>query len=255
MNWTALVLAAGRGPDDPMAKAYGVSHKCLLPVGGVPMLARVVEALSACPRVGRILIAIERPALLRQALGGLENRVEFIASGPSASASVLAALASDPQFPVLVTTGDHALLTRAMLDEFITASERSGADLTAGLASAQAILAAFPLAKRTFLKFGKDQVSGCNLYGFLTPRARMAADFWQHVEANRKSPFRLARAFGPALLFCWATGLTSLAHAFRLASRRLKLRAVPVLMRDARAAVDVDKPADKELAEEILKRA
>ena len=44
-TWTALVLAAGRGPNDPMAKAYGVSHKCALPVNGVPMLRRVVNAL------------------------------------------------------------------------------------------------------------------------------------------------------------------------------------------------------------------
>ena len=25
-----IVLAAGRGPGDPMAKAYGVTHKCLI---------------------------------------------------------------------------------------------------------------------------------------------------------------------------------------------------------------------------------
>ena len=45
----ALILAGSRGPDDPMARAAGVSHKALLPVAGVPMLLRVVEALRALP--------------------------------------------------------------------------------------------------------------------------------------------------------------------------------------------------------------
>ncbi|MFC7554928.1 hypothetical protein ACFQU7_25930 [Pseudoroseomonas wenyumeiae] len=47
---TALVLAGSRaGAADPMAMAAGVSHKALLPVGGVPMLARVLEALRDSP--------------------------------------------------------------------------------------------------------------------------------------------------------------------------------------------------------------
>ena len=41
----ALILAGSRGPDDPMARAAGVSHKAMLPVDGVPMLLRVVEAV------------------------------------------------------------------------------------------------------------------------------------------------------------------------------------------------------------------
>ena len=36
--WQAIILAAGRGPDDPMAKAYGVANKSTLTVGAVPML-------------------------------------------------------------------------------------------------------------------------------------------------------------------------------------------------------------------------
>ena len=40
-----VVLAAGRGPDDPMAKAFGVAHKCGLAVAGIPMLQRVLAAL------------------------------------------------------------------------------------------------------------------------------------------------------------------------------------------------------------------
>ena len=59
---TAVILAGSRaGAADPMASAAGVSHKALLPVAGVPMLARVADALRASPAVGRIAVMIEAP--------------------------------------------------------------------------------------------------------------------------------------------------------------------------------------------------
>jgi hypothetical protein len=52
------------------------------------------------------------------------------------------------------------------------------------------------------------------------------------------------------------TGKMNLERAFSVASRRIGIIARPILLPFADAAVDVDKPADKELAEEILaKRA
>ena len=63
--FTALVLAGSRGPDDPVARAAGVAHKCLAPVAGVPMAVRVVQALAASPGIDRIAVALEDPALAR----------------------------------------------------------------------------------------------------------------------------------------------------------------------------------------------
>ena len=41
----AIVLAGDRGPYDPVAVAAGVPAKCLTPIGGSPMVVRVVRAL------------------------------------------------------------------------------------------------------------------------------------------------------------------------------------------------------------------
>jgi hypothetical protein len=46
--------------------------------------------------------------------------------------------------------------------------------------------------------------------------------------------------------------LLNLDSAFAIASRRLGLEARPILLPFAEAAVDVDKPEDKELAERVL---
>ena len=62
---TALVLAGTRSGGDPLAAHAGVSHKALIEVGGRTMIERVVSALAALPQVTRIVVAIERPELLR----------------------------------------------------------------------------------------------------------------------------------------------------------------------------------------------
>jgi GTP:adenosylcobinamide-phosphate guanylyltransferase len=252
--WNAVVLAAARG-GDPLSKAFGVSHKCLLPVAGEPMLKRVVTTLSRHPAIGRIVIVIDDEAAARCALGATMRRVEVMPARDSAALSTAAALdAARFTGPVLVTTGDHALLDAAMLDHFIARSEALAADVTAAVALAETILERYPHAKRTFLSFGRDRVSGCNLYGLLTPQARQAVAFWQHIEANRKKPLKMAAAFGIVPLLRFLTGTIDLDGAFRLASARIGIIARPVVMPFAEAAIDVDKPEDKALAEEILAR-
>ena len=252
-KWTAIVLAAGRGSGDPLASHFGVSHKCLLPVGGVAMLKRVVAALNQHPRIGEILVSIEDEALLPQALGELADVVSYTASHASAAQSAGAALRGlTGSYPVLLTTADHALLDQAMLDHFIKTSEQSDSDLTVGLASEQTILAEYPNARRTFLGLGPDRVSGCNLYGIRSPKALKAIDLWQTVEANRKNPLAIVKAFGLNALVRYLTRTINLQSAFALASRRLGITAKPVLMPFANAAVDIDKPEDHELVEQIL---
>ena len=254
-KWPALVLAAGRGPDDPMAKAFGVSHKCLVKVAGSPMLARVVKALRECARIGEIFICIEDAAIARKALGGtLPAGVRILGAAGSAASSVLAAV-EETGFPLLVTTADHALLDTAMLETFLSQADKmADADLAVALARREVVEKAFPDVKRTWLRFGPDELSACNLFALKTPRARKAAAFWRAAEKNRKQPWKIAWAFGLWPLIKVAFGLAGLEGAFAMASRRLGLVARPVLMPMATAAVDVDKPSDHALVEAIVAR-
>jgi hypothetical protein len=95
-------------------------------------------------------------------------------------------------------------------------------------------------------------VSGCNLFALRSDRARALLARWQYLEAARKKPWRLVAAFGPTAFLRFATGTLDLRTALRLVSRRLGLTVDAVLMPFAEAAIDIDKPADKELAEAIL---
>ncbi|MBO1075875.1 nucleotidyltransferase family protein [Roseomonas marmotae] len=248
---TALVLAGSRqGARDPMALAAGVSHKALLPVGGVPMLARVLAALRASPGIARIVVMIEAP---ERSLAGfpLGNALPRPAEG-SPSRSVAAALAEFGA-PLLVTTADHALLTPAMVGRFL-ADLPPGVDVAAGLARAETVLAAWPETRRTWLRFRDGRFSGCNLFWMGTARAGAVVDFWRQVEQQRKKPLSMVRLLGPWVLLRFALGLLSLPAVLAALGARTGTRLAAVELPFAEAAVDVDKPADLELAEAVLAR-
>jgi GTP:adenosylcobinamide-phosphate guanylyltransferase len=252
--WSALILAAGRGPKDPSRQAFAVAQKCLLPVAGKPMLRHVVTALHASRRFAKIVVSIEDSALLERALGPLAETVSHATPDASASLSVMRAFSQAPLAPpTLVTTADHPLLRQDIIADFTHRSSLSGADLTVGLATAEVILGSYPEARRTFLRFGRQRVSGCNLYGFNTAAALRIIKPWHALEQSRKRPWRLIKALGAINLLRYLAGALSLDAAFAAASRRLGFVVKPILLPFPESAIDVDKPADLELAESILR--
>ena len=257
--FTALVLAGSRGPDDPVAMAAGVAHKCLAPVAGVPMAVRVVETLAASPWIARIALALQDPALLDQlpALRPLmaAGRCRVLPTAATPSLSVQRALDELPDpLPLLVTTGDHPLLTPEIVAHFCAAARRTGADFVAGLTPASAIRTAYPHAQRTYLRFRDERYSGANLFAVLQPEGRRAVAFWRRVEQERKRPWRLVRAFGWRPLVAYLLGRLTLSEALARASQVIGARLAAVILHQPEAAIDVDKPADLELAESILAR-
>ncbi|MEX6725230.1 nucleotidyltransferase family protein [Parapedomonas caeni] len=256
---TALVPAGRRPGRDPLAEHFGVSFKAIIPVGGEPMVGRVVRALLATPGIGRVVLLTQEPELLmtHPDLTWLADdpRVGFRTSRESISASVLDAMAAldGDGSPLLLTTADHALLTPAMVASFLTPAVASGADLAVGFVEQATLLARYPLSRRTWLKFRGGWYSGANLFLFRDPGARAALELWREVEQDRKKVWKIFARFGPWLFLRMLTRSISLPAAFAAAGRRLGLTAIPVVMAEAEACIDVDKPDDHMLVEQILK--
>lgn len=247
---TALVLAGTRPGGDPLAAVAGVTHKALIDVGGMPMLARVVRALAAAPEVGRIVVAIDPPQLI----AGLAARKPVQAMTPAAgpSASVASALAAEGA-PLLVTTADHALLQPDWISQFVRDAAAMGdADAVVGLARREAVLAAAPGTQRTWLRFADGDYSGCNLFLLRTPAASRIVRLWQSLEAERKRPMTLLRRLGFLHVLRYRLGLLGLAQALQRLGRIAGAGLGHVVLRDGRAAIDVDKLADLELVRRLV---
>ena len=249
-RWTALVLAGSRPGVDPFAKAHGTDLKALIPVGGVPMVARPVAALLQAPDIVRVRVLAQQPARLGAALPD-DSRLSVEASGSTIAATLNAILAdSSTRYPLLVTTADHALLDPAMIADFCTKAE--GADVAIGLVEQVALMKRLPQTQRTWLRFRGGAYSGANLFAFGSREAAKAVALWRSVEQDRKKGWRMIAALGPALLLGSVFRLRTLDQTLAAVGRRLGLKIRKVELANPLAAVDVDKPADHELVTAIL---
>jgi hypothetical protein len=82
--------------------------------------------------------------------------------------------------------------------------------------------------------------------------ALKAARAWREVEGRRKKPWQLILHFGIFTLLRALLGMLDLSKAFAAASGTLGLRAKPIVLDDAVAAMDVDRTEHIAIAEQVL---
>ena len=255
---TALLLAGERGGVDEVAARSGVSCKALAPLAGVPMIIRVLGALQASARIDSFVIcgpgpdAVESCPQLREFIAG--DHVTWVPARRDLGGSVQAGLAqTDPDALVLVTVADHALLDAAIVNYFLDGALDSSADVNVGLVDYGRIEAAYPGSRRTVLKFSEGGYCGCNLYALDGARARDIISLWQRAQAHRKQPWRMALGlFGLGALARYACGRLSLQQTREAVNKATGITVDFIEIPFAHAGIDVDTPADLELAEKIL---
>jgi len=249
-----VVLAADRGPDDPLAVKAGVPGKVLVKIAGKAMLTRVMEAVSGFAGDGRLFVVCrDDPAYADAANVGREFQRVDPASGPAASA-VAAMDQIDPSEPVLLVTGDHPLLRPAWLEQFVSQADASGADAAVGLVDYAALVDRFPGNRRTRYQFSDVSVCGTNLFYFAGLRGRKAVGQWRELEVHRKKPWKIVGSLGAWNLLRYLARRLSLAAALNALSCRMGLSLEAVMVDAPEAAVDVDSQADLELVAELIER-
>ena len=240
-----------------MARRFDASAGVMVPVAGKPCLERVLHAIEGRHLVGGGIVCgpaadvVRGDAGLRKLLRNPVHHWLEPAAGPAASA--FTAVQKLDRYPLLLTTGDHALLTPAIIDDFChKAQAQRRAHIVIGLVPYEHVRAAWPQSQRTVLKFADGNYCGANLFAILSPRGRKALTFWRKVENDRKHPLKIARRFGFGTLLRYAFGRLPLADALGLLSEKAGCRIGHVALDEPRAAVDVDSLADQRLAEKIL---
>ena len=255
----ALVPAGDRSAGDPVAKASGVSSKALAPLAGTPMIIRVLNALQATGRVDSIVLcgpdrdAVESCPPLQEVLN--KDNVEWVPAERSLAGSVQAGLARiDTAALVLITTADHALLDAEILNHFLDRVVDSNADVNLGLVEYGLIEAAYPGVRRTVLKFSNGGYCGCNLYALNGARARDIISLWKQAQTHRKQPWRMIHGlFGFGMLAKYLSGHLSLGQASEAIMKKTGINVDFIEIPFPHAGIDVDTPADHELAEKILR--
>jgi GTP:adenosylcobinamide-phosphate guanylyltransferase len=250
VSYTAIVLAGSRPGRDAFAETFGTDLKALIPVGGEPVVRRPVAALLASSEVEKILVLSQQPARLAKALPS-DSRIEQRESEGTIADTLLAMLGDlGTNWPLLITTADHALLDPATVDEFCRTAE--GADIAIGVVERADLLRRLPQTRRTWLKFRRGAYTGANLFALKSPAVRPAIELWRSVEQDRKKAWRILSLLGPWVLALVALRLITLDGVLARLGKRLGLTIRAVRLSDPLAGVDVDKLEDHALAEAIL---
>jgi len=254
-----VILLAGQrhGAINPLAVRAGVSHKCLVPIGGRPLIAHVLETLTALPALVEIRVSVEREgeAELAPVLAEFADRgvpIHVVASNARLADSLVAAAGNDAG-PFLVTTADNVLLTPAAVAQVRAALAE--VDGVAAMARKANVLAAHPEGQRGFYRFRDDEYANCNVYGLANRSAIEAgARVFRGGGQFMSSVWRMIAAFGLHNIVLLRLGLLSHEAAMHRLSRRLGLVVKAVEFIDGSLAVDVDNERTYRVCEEILAR-
>ncbi|MFC1740362.1 nucleotidyltransferase family protein [Pseudomonadota bacterium] len=258
-KFAAVVLAGERPGGSPFSRELGLSASVLVDVAGKTSLRRVIETLDACGSVGEGVLCGPDQAVFEKEpeIGDILSGTSFqwIPPRPGPSASALAGIEKLKRFPVLLTAGDHALLTPAIVEDFCARAAELDVDVVFGIAPYPRVRAAFPESKRTVLRFSDGSYCGTNLFAILTREGMAGPAFWTRLEADRKHPWKMARKIGFGLLLRFFLGRLTLDSVLESLSRAMGCRVGCVIIENPRVAVDVDSVADRDLAVRILNDA
>lgn len=224
--------------------------KALIPVAGEPMVLRPVRALLQSPSVSRLVILSQAPDRLSKIVPE-DPRIRFLRSGRTIAETMLS-ICDDAgtQWPLVVTTADHALLAPDIVEEFLRGAQDS--DIAIGVVERANLIKRLPQSRRTWLRFRSGAYTGANLFALRSAAVRPAIELWRSVEQDRKKAWRIMSLLGPVLLFFVGLRVLSLDDVLDRLGARLGLGLKAVALSNPLAGVDVDKAADHELVEGII---
>jgi GTP:adenosylcobinamide-phosphate guanylyltransferase len=244
----AVVLAGGDGEVvDPAQRLKG-----LVPVGGRPLVEWVVRALRAAESVDEI--AVVMPAVGN--LGGWVDVVDtLVASDGAFMDNVLAgAAAVRGDRPVLIATGDLPLLTGAAVEEFVESGLETGARFVYPLVRRETVEAAYPGAQRSYFRLKGGRFTGGNAM-LVDPNLLPAArELGQRLFDERKDAVALVREAGFGFVAKFLLGRLAPDDLGDKIRELLGGTGAAVVLHDASIAMDVDKPSDLRLVEQVMRR-
>lgn len=254
--FTVVILAAQRaGVVNPLAARAGVSHKCLAPICGKPLIEHVLAAVTRFPGVARVRISIEpdtvvavKPIADRHAVPGVE--IDFVDASDNIAESVLAA-AQGVDGPIVITTADNVLIDFGYVAPVLDAMA-DGAGAVAALTTREAVLATHPEGQRRFYELRGGAYSNCNLYAINGAPALAAVEIFREGGQFAKNPRRLITAFGLVSILLVRYRLVTIHGAMRRASRRFAVDMRAVILEDGASAIDVDNERTYAIAEALL---
>ena len=257
MTSVNVVVLAGGINKVPLFDGYEPGPKALLPVCGRPLLEYTLDALRGIPQVRRVcVVGPERDERLGVSATILSGSYEFAPGGRTLLDSISSGVRQCRGTPyILVVTADTPLLTRPVVEEFLTTCRGVRTpypeSVFLSMVPARCFTGMFRRVAKRFSRFRDVTVCHGNL-ALVTPgvvEKASAPGRLNTLYAARKSVVRSALAVG------WQVGLSylfgvhfwpvlTMERMSRIVSRRFGVGLIPVILERPEVAIDVDEPSD-----------
>ena len=252
---TVIVLAAQRsGVVNPLATRAGVSHKCLAPICGRPLIAHVLEVLTSRPAIAAIRVVLEPDGqaeidMVLEEFRGRGTPIDIVDSDANIVESVIAATRGEDG-PFIVTTADNVLLTADGFEQIRTAMRAN--DAVIGVTTRERVWAVHRQGQRGFYELKDAGFANCNLYGLANRKGLRAAEVFREGGQFMSNKGRMVRAFGLFNILLMRLRLVTLAQGLARVGRRFDAKLAPVIFEDGALAIDVDNERTYAICEWVL---
>ena len=247
MKVDAVVLGGGDGAViDPNCRFKG-----LVPLAGKPLVEWVVDAMREAEFIAEVVVVVPTA----EDLGAWADLVDKLVVGRGGFMdNVIAGTSSFREDrPVLIATGDMPLLSGEAIDDFITRSFAADAKFSYPIISRADMDTQYPGSPRTYVRVDGTEVTGGNMMLADPLLVRRNAEVGQSLFGARKSPLAMARILGWRFVLKLAVGRLDVAELEATMARVLGGPTSAIRTPFASIGVDVDKAADVELTERILR--
>ena len=248
-KFNVIILAGGE--KGPLYETTGFLHKALIPIHGTPMVSRVLEAFDACERVNHIVVVGPRDLDALEAMRHVRKRIP---SGASIIQNLLVAVtyvkhrlyrSASEHDGYLISFCDAVFLTPQVIEDTLQSIERSQGNIVLHYVEKATFEGTDYETQRTYLPIAGKHYTGSTIYyvkkfeKVLSAMPRLA-----QLRQHRKNPQQMM-----ALLDCTDADLPGVEQAL---SRELDTSVRICVSPHPELGLDVDKPADLELALRML---
>lgn len=250
MQINGLILAGGQ-VDDQLRDRTQVTEEALIPIGQRLMVEYVVQAVK---NSGIDKIAVVGPVEQLREKFKEDPQIVLAPGGETVALSVVNGLkVLPPSDFVLISSSDIPLVNGPVLKGFIAACLELGeADIYYPIVERRISERFYPQAERTFVKLADGTYTGGNVFLLRPEIVASRVELADELISLRKDPLALCRTIGPGFITKFLLRQLTVKEAEEKASALLKLKALAVICDYPEIGMDVDKPSDLDLVEQVL---
>ncbi|MCX7970952.1 MAG: nucleotidyltransferase family protein [Negativicutes bacterium] len=225
----------------------------LWPVGGRPLVDRVLQAVTAAPSVESVAV-VASPAVAGY-LGRIGWGGRVAAAGPDLPASLQQALAvGGGGGRMLLAAADLPFVTPGVVERFVGVCTGREGDFFYPVVGRDCYERQFAGLRRTYVRLREGEFTGGNLFVVDSGALRRGLPRVEKLLAWRKSPWRLAGLLGWGILWRLVCRRLTIDRVTARFSQVMSVDARVIVSDDPAVAADIDGREDLPVAEAIAGR-